>query len=366
MAFDFPNSPSEGTTFAPSGGPVYVYTGGVWRMQGSGQVVTAEARNRLVNPAFQISQENGNTLSPASGYIADQWVLGHQNDGTITWQRVQSTTPNGSKDRFRIAVTVAQSLLTSTLTYPGTKLEGIRTADLQWGTAKARPIVVRFGWKSPAGTYAFAMKNSALNRNYIVPFTISAAQANTDTEQVFAIPGDTTGAWPTDTSASLYPVWIPACGADFIGASVPNTWQAGNIYGVPGLTNGVGTVGNTFEIFDMGLYADPNATGVPPPWQMPDEAEELRACERYYEKGRTTMQSSYVTASSLFFTAAIFRTVKRVAPTVGLVTVGSAGFVTTSGAASNITVDQAQESRTANATVASGYFWSSYTANARM
>ena len=33
---------------------------------------------------------------------------------------------------------------------------------------------------------------------------------------------------------------------------------------------------NAFELFDVGLYLDPEATGVAPKWEMPDEAEELR------------------------------------------------------------------------------------------
>ena len=44
------------------------------------------------------------------------------------------------------------------------------------------------------------------------------------------------------------------------------------------------TTGNVFELFDVGLYLDPHNTGIAPPWQMPDEAEELRACQRYYCK----------------------------------------------------------------------------------
>ena len=51
--FDFPNSPSEGTVFQPPNGPVYVYTGGVWRIGGQVGTATAEARNRIVNPAMQ-------------------------------------------------------------------------------------------------------------------------------------------------------------------------------------------------------------------------------------------------------------------------------------------------------------------------
>ena len=42
------------------------------------------------------------------------------------------------------------------------------------------------------------------------------------------------------------------------------------------MTNGMAGAGNVFELFDVGLYLDPDNTGLPPKWQMPDEAEELR------------------------------------------------------------------------------------------
>ena len=93
MSFDFPNSPTNGQVFAPTGGPVYVYTGGVWKMQGSGQVVTAEARNRIVNPAMQITQEfaRGTNLSASGAYLADQWAEFHAFDGGLGYANVLNT-----------------------------------------------------------------------------------------------------------------------------------------------------------------------------------------------------------------------------------------------------------------------------------
>ena len=60
---------------------------------------TAQARNRLVNPSFSISQDNGNTSGNGNNYYgADQWLTVRVTSvGVIATQRIQSVTPNGSK-----------------------------------------------------------------------------------------------------------------------------------------------------------------------------------------------------------------------------------------------------------------------------
>ena len=316
--FDFPNSPTNGQTFAPIGGPVYVYTGGVWRMQGSGQVVTAEARNRIVNPAMQISQENGNTASSVNAYyMADQWLRTGTGVGAAVFAayRIQSYTPNGSVNRIRVQVTTGGTPAAGEVTMFSQIIEGIRIVDFLWGSpTSAKQAILRFGWKGPAGTYGVAIRNSAANRTYIATFTISAGQANTDTEQVFVIPGDTTGTWLTDTSTGFNLTICLASGSTFHGAA---GWQAGNLLTTSAQTNGVATNGNMFELFDVGLYLDPNATGVPPPWQMPDEAQELLTCKRYWSSYQMIVATS-TTGYSFLFPAE-----KRIVPAVSG---GGAGF----------------------------------------
>ena len=73
---------------------------------------TAETRNRIVNPAMQISQENGNTASTASGfYPADQWASSVVGTAAFQSQRVQVTTPNGSMNRLRFTVNTVDTSL---------------------------------------------------------------------------------------------------------------------------------------------------------------------------------------------------------------------------------------------------------------
>ena len=286
---------------------------------GQAPVATAQTRNRIVNGAMQISQEWGNTatggFSSIAAYVADQWVsYCVVSPGTLSGQRVQAVTPNGSKDRTRLTVGTAKAAL-SAGDEAGffSPIEGNRVADFRYGSASARQVIVRFGWKSPAGTYSICIGNGASDRSYVANFTVSAGQANTNTVQTFVILGDVTGAWATDTSVGLYLYVMMACGTSNQGVA---GWQAGYKTGSASNTNGMATAGNTFELYDVGLYLDPQNTGVAPAWQMPDEAEEIRACQRYYEKPSGAAIFAYNTAGNYVLTTYPFKVTKRVVPSI--------------------------------------------------
>ena len=256
---------------------------GVLSFNGKAPVFTAESRNRIVNPAMQISQENGDTAS-ASGatgayYTADQWNCRWSATGAAAVAGGTSATssPNGSRVTSTNVSTPKGSLAAGDYFLITYTIEGVRVKDFLWGTAQARQVVVRFWIKAAtAGQYSVAVVNAAAARTYLAPFTITAAL--TWQEVVLVIPGDTTGAWPTTAVLGLRLEFVRASGANFLGVA---GWQAGEKFAVAGQTNGFGAAG-IFDITDVGLYLDPDNTGLPPKWEMPDEAEELRACQRYW------------------------------------------------------------------------------------
>ena len=260
---------------------------------------TAQTRNRIVNGAMQISQENSNTAGTANAYYpADQWQLAVTlTVGAVSIQRVQVVTPNGSVNRIRLSVTTAAaSLSAGDSLYLQQPVEGIRIADFRYGSAQAQQTVLRFGFKAPAGTYSICLRSPGASRAYVANFTVSAGQANTDTVQTFIIPGDTTGAWQNDTNIGFYLRVAVAAGSANLGVA---GWQGGFPFGTSSNTNGMATIGNIFELFDVGLYLDANATGLPPAWQMPDEAQELAACQRYWNI--TVTQYSGATVSAVAY-----------------------------------------------------------------
>ena len=157
-------------------------------------------------------------------------------------------------------------------------VEGINIYDFQWGSASAKPAVLRFDVFAPAGTYTASIRNSgARDRSFLAPFTVAN---NVWTTINIRVSGDTTGVWPVDTGGGLIVGFTWATGTTYTGVA---GWQAGNMLAVAGATNGLAAA-QSFYLKNVGLYLDPLATGVPPRWQMPDEAEELRACQRYWYK----------------------------------------------------------------------------------
>jgi hypothetical protein len=157
-------------------------------------------------------------------------------------------------------------------------LEGLRIADLMLGTASAKSVTIQFGCRGPAGTYCVAIRNATAARSYAAEFTISAGEANTDVVKSASIALDTTGTWPKDNTAGAVVSWTLMCGATF--QTSAHTWAAGNFFATSNQFNFMGTNGNVFELFDVSLTVGTTA----PAFLVPDYAETLRACQRYWEK----------------------------------------------------------------------------------
>lgn len=276
MGLNFPDIPTAGQIF----GNYQYWMGTGWRRYD----ITARRRNRIVNGAMLVSQENGNTAIAVNGYPVDQWNTSVSGGMVLTAQRVQVNTPNGSANRVRLTVTTAKaSLAAADHARIMQKLEGVNIADFSYNqpglTGVGQQSVLRFGFKGPAGTYSISLHNSDHTRSFVGIFTIAAGSANIDTEQVFVIPGDTTGTWLVDNGVGIYLYIIFASGTTYQGSI---GWQAGNRIATAAVSNGVAVAGAVYELFDAGLYLDPDNTGVPPKWEPVDEGAETLACQRYW------------------------------------------------------------------------------------
>jgi hypothetical protein len=180
-------------------------------------------------------------------------------------------------------------------------LEGIRIADWLWGVGGGleRQVVLGFHvYASLAGTYSVAVRNAAKNRCWVGTYVIAGGETYSWVRRTLVIPGDTTGTWPITNAKGLEIDFTFAAGANFV---APTTgWQAGAFIAAPGQINGVASAGESLMIGDVGLYLDPLKTGVAPRWQMPDEAEELRACRRYWQN-YTNLYNSFAYSAAVAF-----------------------------------------------------------------
>jgi hypothetical protein len=240
-------------------------------------------KNYIINGAMQISQENGVTPVTASGsYPTDNFVVTYTG-GVMTSAQVASQTPQGSPNRLRFTVTSGLgSVAVGDFCFIRHAIEGLRAADLMIGIASAKTVTLQFGIKAPAGTYSVAFQNAATNRSYTATYTITAGEANIDVVKSVTIPLDTTGTWAKDNTVGLYIYWTTYCGTTY--QTPPGTWTAGIFFCATGASVN-NTNGSVFELFDVSLTEG----SVAPPFQVPDYASELAACQRYYYTLRNTL-----------------------------------------------------------------------------
>jgi len=282
MALDFPASPVNDQAYRPGNGVGnwhYRAADSAW-IRKSG---TASPVNRLVNASMQVSQQNGvNTLggtTSGSFYPADQWLASWAgmtgNVSVWNWQNsFVGSYINYYCDPVTTSIAAGGYLLFTQY------VEGTRVADLKWGTASAIPIVARFSayTSTNPGTYTFTLRNASGGRSFLAPFTLVA---DTWTDVVIVVPGDTTGTWPTTAAASfLFAICFDA-GTTYGGGTLG--WTSDNKLAHAGATHGAATIGE-FRITDVGLYADPNNTGLAPEFEMPKIEEATTDSQRYWYK----------------------------------------------------------------------------------
>jgi hypothetical protein len=359
---DFPNSPSVGQIFNSGTGAIYIWDGVAWSVI-TNQLLTADRRNRITNPNMVVSQENGFTQAVAAAtssyFSADQW-LHSWNTATGSIRAGLSATggPDGLYHCYLNIVTAQASLSAGNIGLLRQNLEGLNVADFLWGTASAKQVVLRFSVMVPvSGTYCVRIANGDTTRSYVAAFSVPTANVWQDV--VLVIPGDTTGTWATDNSRALYLDFCCGTGSTYVGVA---GWQAGNFYATAAQVNGLGTVG-LFRVANVGLHADPNKTGLPPPFEAPDIATELAKCARYWQRLSSLLCSGeYANAGGQLLTCLTFQ-LMRTSPTVAMLNIGYSN-------ASALSTNRVQTNNlTFQATMtAAGAGWASFdsTLNARM
>jgi hypothetical protein len=313
-----------------------------------------QKRNYIINGGMMVSELNGQVAGTQSGYyVADQFYVGFTlSVGAIsTVNVVQSSSISGSPNRIRCQCTTinASPAAGDQLGFTH-KIEGLRTADLQWGTASAKTIIIQFTCRSSvAGTYPLAVRNATGTRSYVGQYTIAAGEVNTEVVKSVVIPGDVTGSWPTDTGTSFLLNWMLMCGSTLQGT--PNVWSSANVVGFSGNANLMTVANNFFDLMDVGLYQGTTA----PPFQVPEYDVELAHCQRYWEKsynrgtnpagtgaltGAESVMAGGLTGSSAQLGKSVHYGVrKRVIPTITLYSAqtGSIGKLYDTIAAADIT-----------------------------
>src|SRR6478609_4350639 len=195
MAMDFPASPTEGQTYQAPGGPLYTYRAPAWRSGVTVPQIAKAQRNRLVNGAMQISQENGTSpfSALAGGYAADQWqATAVSSSAAVTASSVKVAAPaTGELTNYIVMIANPPDTSAAAGEYAQfyQTIEGTRVADFGWGGVGSKAAVIAFSVNVPAaGTYWVSLVNTGVTHSFLASYTISAGEVGAWVRKQVTIP----------------------------------------------------------------------------------------------------------------------------------------------------------------------------------
>ncbi len=237
-------------------------------------------RNYVINGAFDFWQR-GTTITTGNNgvYLADRWRNFKSAGGTVTHAR-DTDTPTLAQSGFKAlyshlyTMTAAQSVAYSCgIVYC---MEGHDYANFHGRTAR-----LQFWVKSSiAGSYSFTFNVESINRNYVVPYTINAA--NTWEQKSIDVTFESSSGVFLDTRRDLLLIWnLGNTGTP----GTSNLWQSVGIQAstdVQWSTN----AGATFKLSQVMLTPATVPSGSILPFSRAGKTigDELALCQRYYEK----------------------------------------------------------------------------------
>jgi hypothetical protein len=239
-------------------------------------------RNKIINGNMAISQRGTSAISNAASantYGTDRWHIYGSSASKMTITQT-TTAPNNEGFSFSTLITSSAATTPGAYDYYGVRqyIEGYNMADLAWGTAGAKPIVVSFWVRSSiAGTYSLALHNGSSNRSLVSTYTISAVDT-WEKKTIYINAGDITGTWATGNSIGLA-IWFDLGSGTSGPTGTAGAWTAGLPTRTSGSSNWVGTSGATFYL--TGVQLEQNYQ--PTPFEQRPYGLELHLCMRYYQ-----------------------------------------------------------------------------------
>jgi hypothetical protein len=235
-------------------------------------------KNRIINGGMVIDQRNAgasiNSTPSSTVRPVDRFFVDNFNSGTVACAR-STTAPAGFSNSLSLTVSSADTPASGDYLLLSQQIEGFNAADLNWGTANAKPITLSFWIRSSvAGTYGASIRGGSSFQSYPFSYTINAA--NTWEFETITIPGPTSGTFDTTNGAAFQVMFDLGSGTDFIGTA--NTWQAGSEWRVAGSLAWVSNAGATLFITGVQVELGTVATS----FDFRSIGTELALCQRYF------------------------------------------------------------------------------------
>ena len=285
----------------------------------------ASSGNLLINGAMQITQRSAvgtvvPTITSAGYYTADRWTTLINTMGTFS-QTTLADAPAGSGFRncLRLACTTADvSPAAGDYVIVTQKIEGQNLQAIRKGTASAQTLTLSFWVASfQTGTFIVELQDIDNSRSVSKSYTINAT--NTWEYKTITFPADTSGSGvlDNDSNTSLQVNFWLGAGSTYTSGTLGTTWasttQANRAVGVSNLAS---SDSNKWHLTGAQLTVGSVAT----PFEFKSIADDLIACQRYYEKfepnayAYTVFGTGFAGAVDNCVTMSMFKVTKRDTP----------------------------------------------------
>jgi len=282
-------------------------------------------RNLIINGAMQVAQRGTQTNQTSAYTACDRWQFIESGSTVITTsQSTDTPASQGFANSLKVDVTTASGTLSAShYAIIRQKLEGQDLQRLLYGTSSAKKITLSFWVKSPkTGKHYVELYHTDASYHNQQSYTIAAA----DTWQYVSLTynGYETTAFNNDNGNSLMIQYWLMAGSDYTsGTTTENTWHNTDANRFSGLVNVVDDTANNWFLTGVQLEVGETAT----PFEHRSFGDELRRCQRYYEKlgtGNIRVGAANYTLSGATVRGYVaFNTTKRSTPTIGYSSVTS-------------------------------------------
>jgi len=239
-------------------------------------------RNRIINGAMVIDQRNaGASVTVSSNqYTLDRFRSLASGGGAYSVVQ-SSTAPAGFVNSMVMTVTTTAASPSATNYYAlRQSIEGYNIADLNQGTANAKPFTISFWVRSSlTGTFGGSVDND-VDRSH--PFTYSISSANTWEQKSVTVTGCTDGTWVTTNGIGINLQFALGAGSSRSGTA--GAWASGTYFSATGATNVMATNGATLYITGVQLEKGSTATS----FDYRPFGTEFVLCQRYYWRNSVT------------------------------------------------------------------------------
>jgi hypothetical protein len=236
-------------------------------------------RNLIINGHMRIAQRGTTAVSTNGSYPVDRFYVAQTTSGAWTMQQIPASTtacPPGFDYSIKFTKTTGNTPAVGDYNYFFQAIEGNNSAQLDWGTANAKPAVLSFWVRSGAtGTFGGSVRNSAANSAF--PFSYVVNAVDTWEYKTVYISAITTGTWTKDNTAGVFLFFDLGSGAN--ARSTAGTVASGNFIGASGSSQ-YPTTTSGGNMFFTGMQLEQNYQ--PTPFEQRPIGVELALCQRYY------------------------------------------------------------------------------------